>query len=336
MERYVPEPKTILVTLGDPNGLGPELVCRIFAGQTHAFHRIVAIGPEEAIEHHARPLGCVSFWRTVDESICLNDLAPGFYTLTPERLADFPLTPGQATVEGGEAAGESLMEAMRLLDKGWGDVLVTCPLNKAKLKEAGFDFDGHTEFLTRHSGADPADICMYFWGPRLQVGLVTTHPPLARVPQLVTYERVVSCLEAIAGFLKRVGLSGKPIGVCGLNPHAGESGTIGREEIEVIAPAVQEARGRGIDARGPFGADTLFVQAAAGDYAAVLAMYHDQGLAPLKLMHFNESVNITLGLPFIRTSPAHGTGYDLVGKQIADPGSMRAAANLAFRLVENG
>jgi len=166
----------------------------------------------------------------------------------------------------------------------------------------------------------------------LRVSLVTTHPPLCDVPRLVTRAGILRALAHTADFVARLGLSG-PIGVCGLNPHAGESGRIGREDEEVVGPAVREAKALGLNVEGPIPADTLFHFAARGRYAAVLAMYHDQGLAPLKLLHFGEAVNVTLGLPIVRTSPDHGTGYDLVGTGRAKLTSFVAALDLARRLV---
>ena len=209
------------------------------------------------------------------------------------------------------------------------------PLNKAMLQQAGFDFPGHTEFLAQSAGLEPDEVCMHLCGDVLRVSLVTTHPPLRQVPELITREKVVRCLKLTAAFVRQAfgrAEAAKPIAVCGLNPHAGEQGRIGREEIEILTPAMEEAARSGVSAVGPLPADTLFFRAARGEFSAVLAMYHDQGLGPLKLLHFTRSVNVTLGLPFVRTSVDHGTAYELVGKGEADTGSFREAVRLAKTL----
>ncbi len=326
--------RPLLVTLGDPDGLGPELVCRVLGGGEHlpgiaAAVPILLIGPEQPLGLHAARLGLAPFWRRAagaDEAA-----GPGVHLLVPEGLADFSPAPGRARPEGGRAAGLALDLAARLMRRGGGRGLLTAPLNKAMLMAAGFDFPGHTEFLASAAGLGEDEVCMCLAGPRLRVGLVTTHPPLRDVADLVTFPRVLRCLELLCAFAQRLGHDA-PVAVCGLNPHAGESGRIGREEIETIAPAVAAARERGLAAEGPLPADTVFSRAARGDFSAVLAMYHDQGLGPLKLLHFGEAVNVTLGLPYVRTSPDHGTGYDVVGTGAADVGGFSAALGLALDL----
>jgi len=317
---------TILMTLGDPNGLGPELVCRWLAGRPVLQERVALIGPESALLAHAARLNLEPCWRKG-----LEDEAPGLVLLEPEGLEGFQPRPGEFHASGGLAAGLSLGLACDLLLAGRARALVTCPLNKAGLQAAGFDFPGHTEFLAQRAGLGPDGVCMHLCGPRLRVSLVTTHPPLSEVPRLVTREKVLHCLRLTDRFVRDLGLEG-PVAVCGLNPHAGESGRIGNEESTVIEPALAQARTEGLDVAGPFPADTVFHRAWKGDFPAVLAMYHDQGLGPLKLVHFGESVNVTLGLPFVRTSVDHGTGYDLVGRDCANMGSFLAALDLARRL----
>jgi 4-hydroxythreonine-4-phosphate dehydrogenase len=274
---------------------------------------------------------------------------PGAYFIEPKGLSELDYPPGEPTTAGGLAAGRSLELAVRLAKAGVIQGLVTCPLNKAMLQAAGFAFPGHTEFLAEGLGVGREGVTMHLCGPMppvpapgedsqpvLRVSLVTTHPPLAEVPRLVTRAGILRALAHTAEFVARLGLVGPghgPIGVCGLNPHAGESGRIGREDEEVVGPAVREAKALGLNVEGPIPADTLFHFAARGRYAAVLAMYHDQGLAPLKLLHFGEAVNVTLGLPIVRTSPDHGTGYDLVGTGRAKLTSFVAALDLARRLV---
>lgn len=327
----------LLITLGDPDGLGPELVCRLAASHPEALSgRVLLIGPGPALIHHVRRLGMDSFWREVgdeDPTGHLDGPHDGIWLYCPPEVRDFESAPGRGRPEGGLAAGASLEAACRLMRRGQASALVTCPLNKAMLNEAGFDFPGHTEFLATRLGVGPDNVCMHLCGPRLRVSLVTTHPRLADVPGLVTREKILRCLRLTAGFLDDIGAEPRTVAVCGLNPHAGESGKIGDEESLVIAPAIEAARAGGVDAEGPLPGDTVFRLAADGRYGAVLAMYHDQGLAPLKLLHFHEAVNVTLGLPVPRTSVDHGTGYDLVGRDTADISSLRLAVDLARRLA---
>lgn len=336
--------KPLLVTLGDPGGLGPELACRYFAQQPALDRPVVLIGQEYALADMARRFAPDLRWKRLDwraqkasgnkgivAEVSDSILAPGLHLLEPAGVGDISVPLGRGSAQGGLVAGRSLDLACDLLLSGWSESLATCPLNKAMLQDAGFDFPGHTEFLARRAGLRPDEVTMHLCGPRLRVSLVTTHPPLKDVPGLITRESVLRALRHTCDFALRLGLSA-PVAVCGLNPHAGEWGHIGREEIDTIAPAIEEAKALGLAAEGPFPADTVFHRAVRGDFSAVLAMYHDQGLGPLKLLHFGEAVNVTLGLPFVRTSVDHGTGYDIAGRGTADLGSLRAAIEMAERL----
>ncbi|MBU1229647.1 MAG: 4-hydroxythreonine-4-phosphate dehydrogenase PdxA [Proteobacteria bacterium] len=335
------------VTLGDPCGLGPELVVRTLADSPQHYQdrgaRLLILGPLAALVRACE--GRPRFFEVLDDPALITTCGPGAYFSEPKGLSGLDYPPGEAATAGGLAAGRSLEMAVRLAKAGVLEGIVTCPLNKATLQEAGFAFPGHTEFLAEGLGVGRDGVTMHLCGPMppepapgekprqvLRVSLVTTHPPLSEVPHLVSRERILRSLKHTADFVARLGLSG-PIGVCGLNPHAGESGRIGREDEEIVGPAVREAKAAGIDCDGPIPADTLFHFAARGRYAAVLAMYHDQGLGPLKLLHFGEAVNVTLGLPVVRTSPDHGTGYDLVGTGKARLTSFAAALDMARRLV---
>ncbi|MDR3641412.1 MAG: 4-hydroxythreonine-4-phosphate dehydrogenase PdxA [Humidesulfovibrio sp.] len=355
-----PKGRVLAITLGDPCGLGPELVVRTLADAPQHYEqqgeKLLIIGPLSPLMHALK--GRPRFFEVLDASAWpveqlgeqlgeqLAARGPGAYFVEPKGLSGLNYPLGEAATSGGLAAGRSLELAVRLAKAGVIQGLVTCPLNKACLQEAGFHFPGHTEFLAEGLGVGAGNVTMHLCGPMplpvvpgepqpmvLRVSLVTTHPPLADVPRLVTRAAILRALRHTADFVARLGLSG-PIGVCGLNPHAGESGRIGREDLEVVGPAVREAKAAGLNVEGPIPADTLFHFAAHGRYAAVLAMYHDQGLAPLKLLHFGEAVNVTLGLPIVRTSPDHGTGYDLVGTGKARLTSFVAALDLARRLVE--
>ncbi|QGY40732.1 4-hydroxythreonine-4-phosphate dehydrogenase PdxA [Pseudodesulfovibrio cashew] len=336
--------RTICITLGDPCGLGPELVARHFKETgVREDERVLLIGPEAPLLREDERCGVVPFHERLERPDDVVTRDAGVYLYEPPQLAglEFPL--GEQRVEGGKAAGESMEVAVALLRSGTVQGLLTCPLNKAMLQLAGFDFPGHTEFLAERLGVGADKVCMHLCGhdpenlsaPKLRVSLVTTHPALRDVPGLVTRERILHCLRLTDAFVRAMGFAG-PVAVCGLNPHAGESGRIGDEEALTVEPAIEEARREGLDVAGPIPADTLFHFAAKGDYPAVLAMYHDQGLGPLKLLHFSEAVNVTLGLPCPRTSPDHGTGYDIAGTGKASIKSFQAAYDMLRRLVAAG
>jgi 4-hydroxythreonine-4-phosphate dehydrogenase len=244
--------------------------------------------------------------------------------------------PGEPTIETARAAAAALEEAVTLARRGELDVVVTGPIHKARMYEAGFKFPGQTEFFAERCGVKSFAMCLT--GGKITVALVTTHIPLSEVPRALKQSEIVRVGLLLADFLRLRSHSSPRIAVAGLNPHAGESGKIGREEIEIIAPAVAELQSR-IENResrivGPLSPDTVFHRAAEGEFDAVLCMYHDQGLIPLKLHAFHGGVNVTLGLPFPRTSPDHGTAFDIAGKGIARPDSMIAAINLAMELVQ--
>jgi len=332
--------RTFCITLGDPCGLGPELVVRHFVDAPSVKDRFLLLGPSSALDRELERVGESRFFNVLNEPAQIKDKGAGVYIYEPPALSGLEYPLGQACTNGGKAAGVSLDMAIEVLKSGLADGLLTCPLNKAMLQSAGFDFPGHTEFLAEKLGVGADQVCMHLCGhdpdddaPKLRVSLATTHPRLRDVPALVTEERLLRCLRLTADFVRTLGLEG-PVGVCGLNPHAGESGRIGDEEIKTVIPALETARLEGLDVVGPVPGDTIFHFAAKGEYSAVLAMYHDQGLAPLKLLHFSQAVNVTLGLPYPRTSPDHGTGYDLVGTGEASIQSFRAALDMVQRLVE--
>ncbi len=224
-----------------------------------------------------------------------------------------------------------MLRAARDALAGEVDALVTAPLNKESLAAAGHHWPGHTEMLAEVAGV--SDVAMLFVGGALRVALVTIHRSLRSVPDAITSAEVERVARLLHRELPGLGAASRRIAVCGLNPHAGEGGMFGREEIDVIAPAVARLRQEGLDVSGPFPADSLFARAARGEFDAVLAQYHDQGLIPVKLAAFGHAVNVTLGLPFVRTSVDHGTGFDIVDRGVADEGSLLAAMSLAADLV---
>jgi 4-hydroxythreonine-4-phosphate dehydrogenase len=237
---------------------------------------------------------------------------------------------GYPTKETARAALAALEEAVALARNGEIHAVVTGPINKARMYEIGFPFPGQTEFFADRCGI--TNFAMLLTGGKLTVALVTTHLPLRDVPSALKKDEIVRVGLLLEDFLRRRKIRQPRIAVAGLNPHAGESGALGREEIEIIAPAVAELNSRSPSFAGPFSPDTLFHHAANGDWDGVLCMYHDQGLIPLKLHAFHEGVNVTLGLPFPRTSPDHGTAFEIAGKGIARADSMIAAITLAVEL----
>ena len=264
------------------------------------------------------------------------------------RLADYQIigkypdcTPGHPTAETARAAAAALEEAVTLARRGKLDAIVTGPIHKARMYEVGFKFPGQTEFLAERCGVKNFAMCLT--GGKITVALVTTHIPLRKVPRALKQSEIVRVGLLLADFLRCRGKSAPRIAVAGLNPHAGESGKLGREEIEIIAPAVAELNQSLLTSHqspsvftGPHSPDTVFHRAIEGEFDAVLCMYHDQGLIPLKLHAFHDGVNVTLGLPFPRTSPDHGTAFEIAGKGLARPDSMIAAINLAVELACSG
>lgn len=326
----------LCLTLGDPNGLGPELVSRLFGEQGYSLpdRKILIIGPEKALQYYCDKFELPRFWESIQEISGISGCEHGIFCYSPANTRKMVLKPGEPCTEAGAAAGESLEKACELIKNDLASGLVTCPLNKATLIRAGYNFPGHTEFLAGHFGIAAEDVCMHLAGPDLRVSLVTRHCSLRDVAEMISVQSIVKCLELTWDLLEKLGKAHRPIGVCGLNPHAGENGNIGDEEGKIILPALEKASASGIWARGPLPADTVFYRAMQGEFSAVLAMYHDQGLAPLKLVHFSDAINITLGLPFVRTSVDHGTGYDLAGRGEADYTSLKNALDVANDLCD--
>jgi 4-hydroxythreonine-4-phosphate dehydrogenase len=241
--------------------------------------------------------------------------------------------PGRLSADAGRAAYDTIVRAVDAAKTGVVDAIATAPVNKEAFRLAGLPWSGHTDLLA-HLTAAP-HVAMMFYSEVLRVVLATVHIPLADVPRRLTAEVMESTIRLTATELPRFGIASPRIAVAGLNPHAGEHGLFGREEETAIAPAVAACRTLGIDVTGPFPADTVFVRARRGEFDVVVACYHDQGLIPVKLVAFGQAVNVTLGLPIVRTSVDHGTAFDIAGKGIADPESMVAAVLLAAKLSRN-
>ena len=254
---------------------------------------------------------------------------PVLYAPDPEDAAACRL--GVASAAGGRAACEVIRRAAADALAGRIDAIATAPINKTALRLAGLPWRGHTDLLAHLAGVD--DVAMMFYSERLRVVLATVHIALSAVPGELTRRRVERTVELAAAGLPQFGFREPRLALAGLNPHAGEQGLMGREDEEVLRPAVAALRARGIDIAGPLPADTVFVRAVKGEFDAVVACYHDQGLIPVKLLAFGRAVNVTLGLPLIRTSVDHGTAYDIAGRGVADPSSMIEAVRLAARLA---
>jgi len=247
---------------------------------------------------------------------------------------DATFMPGVLSAEAGRAAYDAIVRAVADARRGEVAAVATAPVNKEAFRLAGLPWSGHTDLLAHLTGAGP--VAMLFYSDALRVVLATVHIALADVPRALTRESLEATIALTAREMPRFGFAAPRIAVAGLNPHAGEHGLFGREEETVIVPAIEACRARGIEVSGPFPADTLFVRARRGEFDVVIACYHDQGLIPVKLVAFGEAVNVTIGLPIVRTSVDHGTAFDIAGLGVADESSMVAAVLLAARLAQAG
>jgi 4-hydroxythreonine-4-phosphate dehydrogenase len=316
----------LAITPGEPAGIGPELLVR--TAQRDRAAAWVAIADREVLRRAADRLGLPL---SLDDSLRAPTSKAGCLTVAHVPL-EMPETPGVLAVASAGYVIATLERAVAGCLSGEFGALVTGPVQKSIINDAGIRFSGHTEFLCERAGVP--DVVMLLVAGTLRVALATTHLPLAAVPGAITPELLRRRLTILLTALKDVfGLERPRVLVAGLNPHAGEGGHLGREEIEIIEPVCREARERGEDVQGPLPADTIFTPAMLEGAAAVLAMYHDQGLPVLKHQGFGRAVNVTLGLPFVRTSVDHGTALDLAGRGVADPGSFTEALRLAERLA---
>jgi 4-hydroxythreonine-4-phosphate dehydrogenase len=307
------------ITMGDPNGIGPEVIVKaLTCSELQGLCQPVVFGSEEVLEEAKKIVGMSSVF----------DFA---------KVGDFDrarIRPGKPDKRAGEASLSCIREAVRFALEDKIDAVVTAPITKESIHLAGAKYPGHTEMLQELTGAKR--VAMMFEGGRFRVVLVTIHCALSEVPRLINQGKILATIELThESLISLFGVPEPEIVVCGLNPHAGEAGAFGNEEILHIAPAIVRAREKGIDVSGPMPADTLFYYALQGRWDAVIAMYHDQGLIPFKMVSFDEGVNVTLGLPIIRTSPDHGTAYDIAWKGKANPSSMIAAIKVAISLVKN-
>jgi 4-hydroxythreonine-4-phosphate dehydrogenase len=324
--------KILGITMGCPVGIGPEIILRFHQGQGEgASFTPVVLGDYGVLVRCRDELGLaleIVCWRPGEP------LKPGAVNVLPLSDLGRHLHWGQPDAATGRAMGGYIETAVRLIDAGALAGMVTCPITKAALNLGGYHYPGHTEMLADLCGG--GDFAMMLAGGRLRVTLVTIHVGIAMVPELLSAATVARLIEITGQSLRRdFGIEQPRLAVAALNPHAGEGGMFGDEERRLIEPGMALAAAAGWQAEGPFPPDTVFHKAAAGRYDAVICMYHDQGLIPFKLLHFEDGVNVTLGLPIVRTSVDHGTAYDIAGLGVASPASLAAAFRLAGEIVVN-
>lgn len=321
----------VAITMGCPAGIGPEIICRLFhQGKLATTASSIVVGDSNVLRQAADCLGMpiqIVPWRPGEAVVegTLPVMQVGVARLQPVRW-------GQPDAATGQVMGQAIETAVRLVSSGQCSAIVTCPISKKSLQQAGYPYPGHTEMLAALTKT--VRVRMMMAGPRLKVVLVTIHVPLGRVSELLTQEEIVDCIRMTRSALQRdFAVDAPRIAVAGLNPHGSEDGLFGDEEQRIIGPAVAMFPDQEVS--GPWPPDTVFHKAVAGRFDAVVAMYHDQGLIPFKLLHFQDGVNVTLGLPLVRTSVDHGTAYDIAGHNQADPTSLAAALAMAHTIVAN-
>jgi 4-hydroxythreonine-4-phosphate dehydrogenase len=321
----------IALTMGDPAGIGGELTLRTWLRRSGPC--LVTLDDPERLSRLAKTLGLDVPVRIVERAADAVAIWPEALPVLPVRLAE-PAVPGRPNPANAAAVVESIERATALCLSGEAGAMVTNPINKAALYQAGFHYPGHTEFLAVLTGAIGQQIMMLA-SPHLKVVPVTVHASLRASIAMLTTGMIVDAARTTAIALRRdFGLASPRLAVAGLNPHAGEQGALGDEETTLIQPAIDTLRGEGIDVSGPWPPDTMFTPAARQRYDVAICMYHDQALIPLKTLDMDHGVNVTLGLPIVRTSPDHGTAYDIAGKGVADPSSLIAAIALAAELAD--
>lgn len=315
----------LAVSMGDPAGIGPEVIAKAWDVRgAEALAPFFAVGDARAIAAVWNgPVATIT-----DPGQAVATFADALPVLSVEDGGQ--IVPGHPDVDGARCALHSLELAAGLARSDAVCALVTGPVSKAQLYQIGFDYPGQTEFIAERCGISRENAVMMLAGPSLRVVPVTTHVPLAAVSEMLSIDLIVSKGRATArGLQRNFGIENPRLAFAGFNPHAGEGGALGMEEIDFITPAIAALREEGIDATGPFAADTMFHDRARATYDAAVCCYHDQALVPLKTLHFDEGVNMTLGLPIVRTSPDHGTAFPIAGQNIANPGATIAAIRMA-------
>lgn len=329
---FQPMKSRILLSMGDYNGIGPEIIMKSFSAKPEISSVIIAAGHEKIFKFYREKLSLdVEFNLIKNPKEAKSGVLNIFNTISAD---DIDIQPGSLTPHAGKSSMKTIQKILKLCLDAKADAMVTAPISKETIHLGGYKYPGHTEFLAELS--DSADYLMMLVSKGLRVALTTIHVPVSEVPRLISESLILQKLRILHESLKfDFNISRPKISVLGLNPHAGDGGVIGREELDVIAPALQKAKFNDIDVSGPFSADSFFGSGEYKKYDAILAMYHDQGLIPFKTLSFGSGVNFTAGLPVIRTSPDHGTAYNIAGQNKADHRSFTEALNLAISLAEN-
>ncbi len=324
----------LAITLGDPAGIGPEVILK--AAQHPAFYercRPLVIGDQRILARAAAWVGLANLTLETVTTPDAGSYAMGTLTLLDLANADpAVIVPGQVHAAAGRAAVDYVFRACDMAMAQTVDAIVTAPLNKEAMFKAGFTYPGHTELLTERTNAEK--VSMLLVGPKLRVVHVSTHVSLAEAIQRVTRERVGEVIDLAAHSCRALGIAEPRIAIAGLNPHASEGGLFGDQEARAVEPAIADARARGLNVSDPMPPDTIFLRAVNGEYDIVVAMYHDQGHIPMKLLAFDSGVNVSMGLPIIRTSVDHGTAFDIVGTGRAREESLLAAMSVAVQMVQ--
>jgi len=342
-----PSCKPIVLTMGDPAGIGPEIIAQAFLEQPSLKQRVVVAGDVDTLRramrlvvHHSQQTGLLPMLAELNELENFGEVPPGCVAVIQACSLQEAVALGRISAEAGRAAADCIRFAAQAALSGRARAVVTAPIHKEALAAAGVAFPGHTELLqaiaAEHQGVAVSElpVRMMLSCPDLSTVLVSIHVSLRQALDAVTPAQVLQTLRITQAHFRLCGMERPRIAVAGLNPHAGEGGLFGREEIDAIAPAVAQARAEGMDCTGPHAPDTVFMRARQGAFDVVVAMYHDQGLIPVKLMGLEHGVNTTLGLPFVRTSPDHGTAFDLAGTGRASAASLLAALDAAQNATE--
>lgn len=318
----------LAVTMGDPSGIGPEIVAKMFLRRPE-HRRWVAVGDPLVMKHAFSALGCEVQLRTISAIEDAMFKGDELNVLASSQLADLPPV-GKVSAASGQAAFDAIVAAIRLARDGQVGGIVTAPIHKEALAAAGQSYPGHTKILADLGGG--ARVAMMLANEDIRTVLVTIHCSLLDAIRRADFAAQMDAIRLAHAGARALGIAKPRVAVAGLNPHAGEGGLFGDEETRIIRPAIEAARAEGIDASGPWPGDTVFMQARKGHFDIVVAQYHDQGLIPVKYLGVEKGVNVTLGLPFIRTSPDHGTAFDIAGTGAADPTSLETAFDYALQL----
>ena len=323
----------LAITMGDVNGIGPEILAKALAcPEVRQICCPLVVGDRDALERARTYADGFPTTKTVTIEDLASLHAMDRIPIYDAGITAPPINPGHLDPEAGRAAVEWTIAATKLVIAGVADAIVTCPINKEGIHRAGYHYNGHTELIAELAGAE--DYKMSLFAGNMRIVHITTHLSLRDAIAEVKTERILTTLRVAHAALVRLGLPKRRIAVAGLNPHAGEAGAFGREEIDEIEPAIRAGQAEGIDCSGPYPADTIFRRMRDGEFELVVAMYHDQGHVPLKLIAMDEGVNVTLGMPIIRTSVDHGTAYEIAGTGAAREDSLLAALRLAAEFAQ--